>query len=158
MLAQTAHPQSSSSSSLLSSSSSSSSSSVETGDIVGENFKYLYGAKPSSISSSSSSSSSENDQIISFEDLKNCIPWFAEGDHLDNKKVGNWGERLVYNYLISVGMEVEWVNKERESTAPYDMILRRKNSSILKSIFIEVKSTKNFSQAQQKSSKIIDLR
>ena len=132
----------------LSTSSSSSSSSMDIDDIVGEKFKYLYGTKPSSHSSTTSSTLEEENQIITSGDLKNCIPWFAEGDYLDNKKVGNWGERLVYNYLLSVGMEVEWVNRERESTAPYDMILRRKNSSIIRSSFIEVKSTKSSDRNQ----------
>lgn len=56
----------------------------------------------------------------------------------------NWfNEALLHKFNISVGedVEVEWINKEHETTKPFDFTFTKKGH---KTIFVEIKTSKHF--------------
>ena len=64
--------------------------------------------------------------------------------------IGRWGEQLVYYHLIRLSEQpqsnianVQWVNEEKETGLPYDLIITEhdEETQVANSIFIEVKST-----------------
>jgi hypothetical protein len=54
--------------------------------------------------------------------------------------VGRWGEALVHQLLLVThkDAEVEWLNADQESLAPYDLIIRPPGC---RTVFVEVKAT-----------------
>ncbi|KAK3589090.1 hypothetical protein CHS0354_017428 [Potamilus streckersoni] len=63
-----------------------------------------------------------------------------------HREVGIWGEHLIYNYLMKVKdmdgtiKKVEWINREGETGAPYDLEVYYQNNQVH---YIEVKSTQS---------------
>ena len=105
--------------------------------------------------------------VIPNGELRDITPWGAglpvggvsKGatplDVSDLRAVGRWGEALVYQYLLSKtsGEVVNWVNKEEESRAGYDIIVEKvqivassaigsRPSSVTETSYIEVKTTR----------------
>lgn len=69
-----------------------------------------------------------------------CVPWFDHLDATDKRAVGRWGEALVHQLLLVThkDAEVEWLNANQESLAPYDLIIRPPGG---RTVFVEVKAT-----------------
>jgi hypothetical protein len=116
----------------------------------------------SSSSSSSSSSPGLKLKIIGNSELYRCIPFSLHHSNLNNRnesneisnddvtmhEVGRWGESLVYQYLISQQnasdrSTIEWLNKDNETKAPYDILVTNDtDNGYSRRNYIEVKSTR----------------
>lgn len=80
---------------------------------------------------------------VGYDELAGCLPWWGEAEVSDNRRVGRWGEALVYRYLLQrhPGWTVTWVNEHAESKSFYDVKMR--NVSDGRIVFVEVKTTRS---------------
>lgn len=75
------------------------------------------------------------------------LPWWEELDTKDTRAVGRWGEKLVYQYLLSSSSIrqgnhnlVEWLNEKEETNSFYDIKVTDCKSGRV--TFVEVKTTR----------------
>ena len=80
---------------------------------------------------------------VGYDELAGCVPWWGDAEASDNRRVGRWGEALVYRYLLQrhPGWTVTWVNEHAESKSFYDVKMR--NASDGRTVFVEVKTTRS---------------
>ena len=80
---------------------------------------------------------------VGYDELAGCLPWWGEAEVSDNRRVGRWGEALVYRYLLQrhPGWTVTWVNEHAESKSFYDVKMRNVRDGRI--VFVEVKTTRS---------------
>ena len=79
---------------------------------------------------------------VGYDELAGCLPWWGDAEASDNRRVGRWGEALVYRYLLQrhPGWTVTWVNEHAESKSFYDVKMRNVRDG--RTVFVEVKTTR----------------
>ena len=85
------------------------------------------------------------DELGSGSDLLSPLD-FTQSDDTGLLEVGNWGEHLVYQYLLAkkesrMISDVIWLNQEEEQGKPYDFEVIFANEAETITHYIEVKST-----------------
>ena len=80
---------------------------------------------------------------VGYDELAGCVPWWGDAEASDNRRVGRWGEALVYRYLLQrhPGWTVTWVNEHAESKCFYDVKMRNVRDG--RTVFVEVKTTRS---------------